>query len=65
MIKIRVDADTNAVSCYWDDSSCAWVDASLCQFDLDKAYSDKIEFQEMQSELSRLRDESWDDRYRE
>lgn len=64
LVKIRIDTDSGAVACYWDDETHAWMDASLCQFDLDKAYKDKIEFKEMQAELDEMKDETWDDRYR-
>ena len=64
-IKIRVDTDTGAVVSYWDDGSHDWAEASLCHADLRKAYEEKLEFRESQKELDAMKDETWDDRYRE
>lgn len=64
LIKVKIDSDASRVAYFWDDEAKGWVDVSQCQVDLNKAYSEKTTFQEMQTELNRMHDETWDDRYR-
>ncbi|GEM_PF-3334459 len=63
LFKIMIDSDAGHVAFFWDDNAKGWIDVALCPVDLNKAYEEKITMQEMQNELNRMRDESWDDRY--
>ncbi|MCX5677619.1 MAG: hypothetical protein NTY76_00720 [Candidatus Omnitrophica bacterium] len=64
LVKIKIDFDARKVVYFWDEGANKWADASLYPADLNKAYSEKRAFQEMQGELDGLKDETWDDRYR-
>lgn len=65
LVKIKIDSDTSKVAYFWDDGANGWVDVSLYPADLNRVYSEKIALQEMQGELDEMKDETWDDRYRE
>jgi hypothetical protein len=64
LVKIKIDFDARKVAYFWDEGANRWADASLYPLDLNKAYSEKRQLQEMQGELDGLKDERWDDRYR-
>ncbi|MBU0605261.1 MAG: hypothetical protein KKH77_03110 [Candidatus Omnitrophica bacterium] len=62
-IKIKIDSDTGKVASFWDDVSQGWVEASLSPVDLNRAYTDKVTAHDMQDELNRMKNDTWDDRY--
>ena len=64
LIKIMIDSNENNVAYFWDDEAHGWVEAGLSPIDLNRAYAEKITAQEMQGELDRMKDDTWDDRYR-
>lgn len=62
-IKIKIDSDTGKVASFWDDASQGWVEAGLSPIDLNSVYSDKLTAHDMQDELDRMKNDTWDDRY--
>ena len=62
-IKLKIDPDTGKVASFWDDVSQGWVEASLSPVDLNRAYTDKVTAHDMQDELNRMKNDTWDDRY--
>jgi len=61
--KILINPDSEKVVLFWSDESKGWIDVAQCPVDLNKEYQDRKTMRDMQEELNRMRDESWDDRY--
>jgi len=64
LLRVKTDLNTGRVVYFWDDKAGSWADISHCPVDINKTYAENKRFREMQGELDRLRDETWDDRYR-
>lgn len=63
-IPILVNRETLKVEYFWSYEDKAWIGADKSPFDLQKEYDEGIQLSDMQAELNRMHDETWDDRYR-
>ncbi len=64
-IRIKVDSNDDKVAYFWDDAAHGWVKAASSPVDLNSAYAEQATAKDMQDELNRMKDDTWDDRYRE
>ncbi|MBN2452890.1 MAG: hypothetical protein JXB40_01340 [Candidatus Omnitrophica bacterium] len=61
--RLLVDKDSGDMKYYMSEKD-GWKPASECPGEVGLTYSDRQRLADMQAELTRMRDETWDDRYR-